>query len=223
MCECSCLCGLKAIHIYYKIYMSATFCSDYPVKSWILFMAHCFDGATLHEHWGGAVVHAGCLLCVHLVDTYGNCNQTKILQGALEGTLTLAPTALPRLMAFLSLCCPPEDGESIELAPGWGLTDAGDRRAEGWAALEVWGLCCWATEFSNILWSTVEGKTVIKTLMLELTKTCKDPSHNTGERFTLTCNADGKHKGTVHQELHWICKVIRAAPPKINRNGAVTG
>lgn len=75
--ECSCLCWQETINIYYKIYISATFFSDYLVKSRILFMAHCFDGATLIDHWGGAVVHAGCLLCVHLVDIYRNCNHTK--------------------------------------------------------------------------------------------------------------------------------------------------
>jgi len=68
--------------------------------------------------------------------------------------LTFAPTALPRLMAFLSLCCPPEEGESTELDPRLWLDDAGGRRAEGGPGLDVWGLCCWATEFSNILWST---------------------------------------------------------------------
>lgn len=34
--------------------------------------------------------------------------------------LTFAPTALPRLMAFLSLCWPPEEGESMELDPRLG-------------------------------------------------------------------------------------------------------
>lgn len=56
-------------------------------------------------------------------------------------------------MAFLSLCWPPEDGESPELDPRLGLKP-GERRAEVWPSLEIWGLCCWATEFSNILWST---------------------------------------------------------------------
>lgn len=64
---------------------------------------------------------------------------------------TLAPTAFPRLMAFFSLCWPPEDGESTELEPRLGLADAGERRADGGPGLEICGLCCWATEFSNIL------------------------------------------------------------------------
>lgn len=72
--------------------------------------------------------------------------------------LTFAPTALPRLMAFLSLCWPPEDGESTEQDPGLGLAEAGERRAEGGPGLEIWGLCCWAVEFSNILWSTGKKK-----------------------------------------------------------------
>lgn len=76
----------------------------------------------------------------------------------LYAVLTFAPTALPRLMAFLSLCWPPEDGESTEPDPRFGLADAGARLAEGWPGLEVWGLCCWATEFSNILWSTEEER-----------------------------------------------------------------
>lgn len=54
-----------------------------------------------------------------------------------RAVLTFAPTALPRLMAFLSLCWPPEDGESTELDPRLGLADAGARRAEGWPGLEV--------------------------------------------------------------------------------------
>lgn len=87
--------------------------------------------------------------------------------------LTLAPTALPRLMAFLSLCCPPEDGESTEPTPRWGVTDAADHRAAGWPALKVWGLCCWAMEFSNMPWSTVEGKRkyMIKTVIYLFIKT----------------------------------------------------
>lgn len=68
--------------------------------------------------------------------------------------LTFAPTAFPRLMAFFSLCCPPEYEVSAELEPGLGLADAGGRWAEDWPGLEVCGLCCWAMEFSNILWST---------------------------------------------------------------------
>lgn len=50
---------------------------------------------------------------------------------------TFAPTAFPRLMAFLSLCWPPEDGESAGLEPRLGLTDAGERRAEVWPGLMV--------------------------------------------------------------------------------------
>lgn len=51
--------------------------------------------------------------------------------------LTFAPTALPRLMAFLSLCWLPEDGESMELDPTLEFGEARERRAEGWPDLEV--------------------------------------------------------------------------------------
>lgn len=51
--------------------------------------------------------------------------------------LTFAPTALPRLIAFLSLCWPPEDGESTEPEPRLGLADVVARRAEFWPGLEV--------------------------------------------------------------------------------------
>lgn len=68
--------------------------------------------------------------------------------------LTFAPTALPRLMAFFSLCCPPEDGESMKVELELELADAEERRVECWPVLEVWGLCFWAMEFSNKLWST---------------------------------------------------------------------
>lgn len=72
--------------------------------------------------------------------------------------LTFAPTALPRLMAFFSLCCPPEEGESTQLDPGLELVVAAARRVEDGPGLEVWGLCCCAMEFSNILWSTVHKR-----------------------------------------------------------------
>lgn len=72
--------------------------------------------------------------------------------------LTFAPTALPRLMAFFSLCCPPEEGESTQLDPGMELVVAAERRVEDGPGLEVWGLCCCAMEFSNILWSTVHKR-----------------------------------------------------------------
>lgn len=72
--------------------------------------------------------------------------------------LTFAPTALPRLMAFFSLCCPPEEGESTQLDPGFELVVAAARRVEDGPGLEVWGLCCCAMEFSNILWSTVHKR-----------------------------------------------------------------
>jgi len=66
--------------------------------------------------------------------------------------LTFAPTALPKLMAFFSLCWPPEDSESVGRAtPELGCSEAGPRRAGGCPSLEPWFTCCWATEFSNIL------------------------------------------------------------------------
>lgn len=120
-------------------------------------------------------------------------------------------------MAFLSLCCPPEDGVSTEVAPRWGLTDAADRRAEAWLALELWGLCCWAMEFSNKLWSTAERKTtqVIKTMIFGFLKACKHLSFNTAKMLTMEIKYRWEIKGTLHQELHWICKFIRAVLPKI--------
>lgn len=50
---------------------------------------------------------------------------------------TFAPTALPRLKAFLSLCWPPEDGDSKELGPRLGLVDVAERWVEIWPGLEV--------------------------------------------------------------------------------------
>ncbi|MEQ2271596.1 hypothetical protein XENORESO_006452 [Xenotaenia resolanae] len=44
--------------------------------------------------------------------------------------LTFAPTALPRLMAFFSLCCPPEDGESMKVEPELELAEAEERLVE---------------------------------------------------------------------------------------------
>lgn len=100
--------------------------------------------------------------------------------------LTLAPTAFPRLMAFFSLCWPPEDGESTALDPRLGWTAAGERRVEVWPGLKLWGLCCWATEFSNMLWSTggeetQEGRRGVNTagcrlVGVEMRDRAEDPS-----------------------------------------------
>lgn len=100
---------------------------------------------------------------IKYLNWYDNYNRNIIVLGMHRlglhnaAVLTFAPTAFPRLMAFLSLCWP-DDEESVEPDPRWGWANAGERRVEVWPGLEVWGLCCWAMEFSNILWSTGKKK-----------------------------------------------------------------